>query len=117
MRVHGDSMAPSLTPGELIVVREGAFDRREPRRGELVASRPAALSGRATVKRIRGLPSERVSIDGQAWCLGPEEFFLMSDCVRQGADSRAFGPVARRELIGPVWARLWPWTVFATATP
>jgi type IV secretory pathway protease TraF len=108
-------MTPSLNPGELVLVRDGAFEDRDPRRGEIVAARPSGCGGRALVKRVRGLPSERVSVDGRHWHLGPEEFFLMSDCAGDALDSRVFGPVTRRELIGPVWARVWPWTVFLPA--
>ena len=103
-------MSPVLNPGELVLVREGEYDVREPGRGEIVAVRPASLGGRAFVKRITGLPLERVEYEGQEWTLGPEEFFLMSDRADHGMDSRIFGPVTRRELVGPVWARVWPWT-------
>lgn len=110
LRVYGHSMSPVLNPGELVLVREGAYDAREPGRGEIVAARPSSLGGRAFVKRITGLPLERVECEGRAWTLGPEEFFLMSDRADHGMDSRIFGPVTRRELVGPVWARVWPWT-------
>ena len=111
-RVYGYSMSPVLNPGELVLVREGEYDAREPGRGELVAARPASLGGRACVKRIIGLPLERVECEGGEWTLGPEEFFLMSDRTNHGTDSRSFGPVTRRELLGRVWARVWPWTRF-----
>ena len=109
LRVYGHSMSPVLNPGELVLVREGGYDAREPGRGEIVAARPASLGGRVVVKRITGLPLERVECEGREWTLGPEEFFLMSDRADHGMDSRIFGPVTRRELVGPVWARLWPW--------
>ena len=111
-RVYGHSMSPVLNPGELVLVREGEYDAREPGHGELVAARPASLGGRACVKRIIGLPLERVEYEGGEWTLGPEEFFLMSDRTSHGTDSRSFGPVTRRELLGRVWARVWPWTRF-----
>jgi type IV secretory pathway protease TraF len=103
-------MSPALNPGELVLIRDGEYDVREPRRGDIVAARPASLGGRAFVKRITGLPLERVEYEGREWTLGPEEFFLMSDRADHGMDSRIFGPVTRRELVGPVWARVWPWT-------
>ena len=108
-------MAPVLNPGELVLVREGEYDRREPARGEIVAARPAELGGRAFVKRITALPNERVALGGREWQLGPEQFFLLGDQTEHSMDSRIFGPVTRRELVGPVWARVWPWTVFQPA--
>ena len=115
LRVYGHSMAPVLNPGELVLVREGEYDRRNPRRGEIVAARPADFGGRAFVKRITALPNERVELGGREWQLGPEQFFLLGDRTEHSMDSRIFGPVTRRELVGPVWARLWPWTVFRPA--
>ena len=112
LRVYGHSMAPVLNPGELVLVREAEYDRRDPRRGEIVAARPDKFGGRAFVKRITALPNEHVAFDGREWQLGPEQFFLLGDQTEHSLDSRLFGPVTRRELLGPIWARLWPWTVF-----
>ncbi|MBI3330656.1 MAG: S26 family signal peptidase [Candidatus Omnitrophica bacterium] len=105
-------MAPVLNPGELVVVQDGAYASAMPRRGELAAARPAALGGRACVKRVAGLPHERVRVGEREWPLGEGQFFLLGDRAEESCDSRAFGPVARGELIGPVRLRLWPWRVF-----
>jgi len=105
-------MAPVLNPGELVVVQDGAYASAMPRRGELVAARPAALGGRACVKRVAGIPHERVRVGEGEWQLGEGQFFLLGDRAEESLDSRAFGPVARGELIGPVRFRLWPWRVF-----
>ena len=113
LRVHGHSMAPCLNPGELVVVREGAYESRDPQRGELVAARPASLAGRALVKRVAGLPHERVRLGDREWRLGPGEFFLLGDRMEHSLDSRALGSVKREELLGPVRLRLWPWTRFS----
>ena len=112
LRVFGHSMSPALNPGELVVVREGGFDDRSPRKGQLVAVRPTTLGGQAFVKRVAALPLERVTVDGKEWQLSKDEFFLLGDHTEHSLDSRVFGPVTRGELIGPVQARLWPWTMF-----
>ena len=107
-------MAPVLNPGELVVVQEGAYASTPPRRGEIVAARPAALGGRACVKRVAGIPHERVRVGEQEWRLREGQFFLLGDRTEHSLDSRAFGPVRREELMGPVRLRLWPWRVFRT---
>ena len=112
LRIFGHSMSPLLNPGEMVVVVEGEFDSRPPRRDEIVAARPSSLGGQAFVKRVTGLPSERVTVDGKEWQLSDDEFFLLGDHAEHSLDSRVFGPVTRDELIGPVRMRLWPWTVF-----
>ena len=112
LRVHGHSMKPALNPGELVVVGERGYDCRDPQRGEMVAARPASLGGRAVVKRVAGLPHERVQADEREWTLGEDQFFLLGDQRADSHDSLVFGPVTRGELIGPVRMRLWPWKWF-----
>ena len=113
MRIHGGSMAPTLRDGELVLIDGRAYTQRRPRRGEIVAARPRASGCRALVKRVVGLPRERVAVDGRRWQLGEGEFFLLGDATEFSVDSRRFGPVSREELVGPVRARLWPWQMLA----
>ena len=117
MRVHGHSMSPLLRPGSLILVNDRAYDEEEPRRGQVVAARPACLGGRALVKRLVGLPGESVRIESREWRLGDDEYFLLGDRTEHSFDSRIFGPVSRQELVGPVRAGLWPWTRLPAAVP
>ena len=108
MRIHGESMMPLLGPGALVFVDDAAYRDRAPGHGEVVAARPASLGGRAIVKRVAGLPSERVTHGTRAWDLGPDEFVLLGDHAEDSLDSRRLGPIRRAELIGRVWLRLWP---------
>ena len=112
LRIHGFSMSPVLNPGELVLVRDGEYETHPPARGEMVAARPVSCGGRALVKRITGLPHEQVEVEGRTWQLDEDQFFLLSDQAGPAMDSRAFGPVSRNELIGPVRLRLWPWKTF-----
>jgi signal peptidase I len=59
--VAGDSMRPTLLPGQRVAV--GPLDR-PPRRGDLVVVRrgPPGPSGLELVKRVVGLPGERVRL-------------------------------------------------------
>ena len=113
MRVYGHSMAPMLNPGELVFVRQGTYRSRSPQRGEIVAACPASLGGKTFVKRVVGLPHERVRIAKKEWTLGEGEFFLLSDRSENSMDSRIFGPVTREELVGSIRLRVWPWKALA----
>ena len=108
MRVQGESMAPTLRSGQLVIVSEQPSRLREPRRGDIVAARPAVLHGAALVKRLVALPHDCVDIDGRQWRLGEDEYLLLGDAPDESLDSRRFGPVSRHELMGPVRARVWP---------
>ena len=112
MRVQGESMAPTLTSGQLVIVSTQPYHLREPRRGEIVAARPASLHGAALVKRLVALPYDHIDLDGQQRQLGEDEYFLLGEASSDSLDSRRFGPVSRHELMGPVRARLWPPKLF-----
>lgn len=59
-RVASESMAPTLRPGQLVLTR--SLRRTSPiRRGDLVVADSTEL-GRHVVKRVVGLPRERVAI-------------------------------------------------------
>jgi signal peptidase I len=57
--VSGDSMAPTLKSGDLLIVDRRAYHHAEPVRGDIVVMR---YSNGLAVKRIVGLPSEEVEV-------------------------------------------------------
>ena len=109
LRVEGFSMAPTLNPGQIVFVRRGAYRRRAPQRGEVVVARPEACGRRLMIKRLAGLPHDRIELHGRSWQLGDDEFFLLGDDEAGSTDSRSFGPVAGRDLLGPAVALNRPW--------
>lgn len=106
MRIYGHSMMPLLRPGDLVWVDRAAYRRRPPRRGELIAARPAALGGQPMVKRIAAVPYEQPP--GQATVLGPGEYAVIGDQPADSLDSRLLGPILQSEVLGRVWLRVWP---------
>ena len=117
MRVYGQSMAPLLRPGALVLVDESAYHHRAPERGEIVAARPMSLGGKAVVKRVVGLPHERVSLNHRSWALASGEYLLLGDARDESLDSRAFGPVTYQELVGRVWLCCWPLRRLSSVLP
>jgi signal peptidase I len=121
--VAGRSMVPTLTPGDrLLAVRP-----RQLRRGDVVVVRIPGHSETA-VKRILGLPGERVEIaDGLVravvrgpragepgpgepgtWTLGADEYLVVGDNREESTDVRAFGPLRREDVLGKVVFRYRP---------
>lgn len=97
VRVEGISMIPTLRPGDMLAVR---FPRAgEPRPGQIVV---ASRDRRELVKRVVTPP------EGTA--LGADEFWLTGDNQAASTDSRATGPVHRRDIFGIVRSRYWPAT-------
>ena len=106
------SMAPALEPGQILL----GVRQHRPRRGRLVCLRHPYRDEFWLVKRVVGLPGERVEIAGGrvhadgaplaepwvgddtepdgAWTCGRGQMFVLSDArQRTAADSRSFGPV------------------------
>ncbi len=82
--VQGDSMRPLLRPGDrLLVVPTGRW-----RPGEVVALRDPRDPGRLLVKRVLGVEGP----DGPLTVIG--------DNPLASTDSRQFGPVDRRSVVG-----------------
>ncbi len=44
------------------------------------------------------------------WQLGAEEYFVLGDNRPASLDSRIFGPLSEKEIIGRAWLRAWPFT-------
>ena len=129
MLVEGGSMRPTLDPGQRIAVAPLV---RPPRRGDLVVlASPRSRSGLEVVKRVVGLPGERVrlhagrlEVDGQAVPepylpgghrggdldleLGPAHYLVLGDHRAASTDGRDFGPVPADALLGRVRFAYWP---------
>jgi signal peptidase I len=50
--------------------------------------------------------------DRSAWVIAPNELFVMGDHRANSADSRVFGPIEKKDVIGRAWLRYWPFNTF-----
>ena len=127
-------MLPALADGQYVLMLHRERLGRQLRRGDIVLLRHPRRAGDVYVKRIVGLPNEtirmkegRLWLNGkplqedyptlpavekrmgpQEWSSGQDEYFVMGDNRRQSRDSRVFGPVSSRLIMGRVWFRYWP---------
>ncbi len=90
LTVTGDSMRPAFAPGDRLLV-VGPWPART---GDVVALPDPRDRGRLLVKRV-----------GRT---GPQELEVLGDNPGASTDSRHFGPVRRRDLIGRVVYRYAP---------
>lgn len=130
-RVYGQSMEPNLHTDERLVIEKFSYHFHGPRRGDVVVLRDPSGGSELLIKRVVGLPGERVTlangkvyIDGVAlkepylnqvtqgvarsWVVPPLSVFVMGDNRSASRDSRIFGPVPLEELIGRALLRYWP---------
>jgi signal peptidase I len=134
--VDGESMHPTFENLDYLIVDEIIYDFRAPARGDVIVFRYPGDPSIFYIKRIIGLPGETVSIqhgdvtitktDGstltlsepyvvnedatysKSVTLGPDEFFVMGDNRPNSSDSRVWGPLPRKNIIGRVDVRLLP---------
>lgn len=107
-----------------------------PRRGDLVVFRSPMHPDVRLVKRVVGLPGEVVELrNGRVYVdditldepyaatssreetrsfprLKEDEYFVMGDNRSQSHDSRFWGPVPLKNMIGKVWFIYWPFSEF-----
>ncbi|MDI6882955.1 MAG: signal peptidase I [Patescibacteria group bacterium] len=137
--VKGASMTPAFSNGDYLIVDEISYRFREPQRGEVVVFRYPKDPSQRFIKRIIGLPGEKVKIEGgeikiidkfdqekildesaylllgqnnlfdnKVMVLGEEEYFVLGDNRAHSFDSRNWGTLQRKEIIGRVFLRIWP---------
>ena len=132
--VTGVSMEPALLPGDWLAVERLAYGLRIPGTDWIVVDWAVPLrgdvvilydpvTGRRLVKRVLGLPGDRVEIragklcvNGEpladasspptemkgAWTVPAGQFFVLGDNRAHSHDSRSFGPVELRRILGRV---------------
>jgi signal peptidase I len=109
--VRGRSMAPALLPGERLLFDRLAYVRNRPRAGDVVLVAHPLRRQLRIVKRLAGVPGD--TLGGRT--LGRGEYWVLGDNADESTDSREFGPVRRRDLLGRAWVRYWPaqrWKVY-----
>jgi signal peptidase I len=132
--VDGDSMLPNFQNGNFLIVSRVNYLLGEPEYGDIVVFHYPNGPEEDYIKRVIGLPGDTVEIrdtlvyvngvhrdepyinescrrqscPNRLWELGAEEYFVMGDNRNRSSDSRSFGSVNRKFLVGEVIARYWP---------
>ena len=101
--VKGRSMAPTLLPGDHVLVRP----TRRLRRGDLVVVKDPDLAGNWVIKRVAALPGETVTAEGRTLSAGAG-IVLLGDNMGSSTDSRHYGPVPLDAVHGRAWYRYAP---------
>lgn len=134
--VRGESMFPTFNDGQYLIVDEITYRKDPPERGDVIVFKYPKDTSKYFIKRIIGLPNEKIQIDNgiitvfsdknpdgkvlnEAYVkelsfenttekLGPNEYFVMGDNRSNSLDSRMWGPLPDRNIIGRVLVRLYP---------
>jgi signal peptidase I len=102
--VDGRSMLPSMQPGDIVFVWKAAYGITNPFGGYLaVWARPKNRDVVAAITPdTKALVVKRVKTENPGF-LQPGFYYLLGDNFYESADSREFGPVPMRNILGKVY--------------
>ena len=137
-RVNSNSMSPALQQDELVVVNRAAYLLAGPSRGDVVVFYNPVNLSQQLIGRVVAIPGDTITItptqvivDGVVLKepyvtvpfgvaanpvvvaplkLGSDQYYIMVDNRLQGgnSDSRSFGPVSGRNVVGQAEVVFWP---------
>jgi signal peptidase I len=130
--VNGASMEPNFQNGDYLIVDEISYRFDAPERGDVVIFRYPLDPSQFFIKRVIGLPGENIKVeDGKVFIngkvldeskylqnidtagsievkLAENEYFVLGDNRQASSDSRKWGEVDKKFIIGRAWLRAWP---------
>ena len=135
--VNGASMDPTFKTNQYLIVDQLSYHFEQPERGDVVVFRYPNDPSKFFIKRIIGLPGEVVELangsttiidpttnertlleepylktdrtdDHLSITLSSDEYFVMGDNRSASSDSRVWGPVPRKNIVGKTFLRLLP---------
>jgi len=129
-------MEPTFDEGNYVIVDKLTYKLQDPKRGDVIVFDAPTEDGRYFIKRIIGLPGERVEVDGSTVkiynntypegftisepyvvyksgrvrdiTLKENEYFVMGDNREVSSDSRIWGPLQKSAITGRALIRLLP---------
>lgn len=139
--VNGTSMVPTLEDGDQLIADKVTYRFHDPERFDIIIFPYQYAEKTYFIKRIIGLPGEKVRIDDQGKIyingkvleehygleqmvnpglaaeeitLGDDEYFVLGDNRNVSEDSRYpdVGNIKRKDIIGRAWLRIYPFSKF-----
>lgn len=136
--VKGASMEPNFHDKDYLIINEFTYRVSAPQRGDIVIFKNPRNTKEFFIKRIIGLPNEKIKIyDNKIFLyndgypdgaiieeiylpeggdtrgneiveLKENEYYVLGDNRNHSLDSRVFGSINKNLIIGKVWVRGWP---------
>jgi signal peptidase I len=136
--VSGASMEPTFSSGDYLIIDQLSYRFEKPDRKDVVVFRYPNNPSKFYIKRVIGLPGETIEIsdntvtvfnqdypngrkleesyitaareseETETYDLDDDEYFVLGDNRKSSADSRTWGPLPARFLIGHAFLQLLP---------
>ena len=143
-KIKGASMEPNFHDGQYLLTDKVTYRIREPKRGDVIVFKAPGLEGEEFIKRIIGIPSEKISIkeskvylnnklleeeylpsdrlsvgslflnEGETLTVPEDQYFVMGDNRQHSSDSRSWGFVPKDDISGRAWFIYWPINTIGT---
>ena len=139
-KIDGRSMEPNFHDKEFLLTNKFGYKvlKESPKRGDVVVLKPPNEPDKEFIKRVVGLPGDKVAIqDGKVFVNDEElketyipenvgtqgafflqtgqevtvpagQFFVLGDNRTNSSDSRYWGFVAMKDIVGRAWLVYWP---------
>jgi signal peptidase I len=123
--IKGLSMEPEFKHGQIVEVDKNAYIQSSPKAGDIIAFQFEHLND-PLIKRIAGAPGDTINIEdgwlwinqekkipfgrmntavwkqGESYTIKQDKYFVLSDNDSIGEDSRIWGLVSKKDIIGKV---------------
>ncbi len=129
--VRGASMEPTLHDRERLIANKISYRFESPERNEIIIFKPPIGIKRNYIKRIIGISGDKIEIvDGKIYVndqaleepyvkyrsyedmpptiIPADFFFVLGDNRPNSSDSRYWGFVPRKNVVGKAWVVFWP---------
>lgn len=135
--VSGSSMVPTFNNRDYLIIDQLSYHLHAPERGDVIVFRYPEDPSKFFIKRVIGLPNERITIvngevriaqqESETYSildqeflthktvdshptvtLGDDEYFVMGDNRPASSDSRVWGKLPEKYIIGKAFVRLYP---------
>lgn len=137
-KVDGSSMFPNFHDKEFILTDKISYKRIDPVRGDVVVFHAPPPYDSDFIKRVIGLPGETITVEGGSVYINgkkldeeylppeyvtsqkaflregvpypiPEGYYIvLGDNRGWSSDSREWGPISKKAIVGKAWVRYWP---------
>lgn len=130
VRVDGFSMNPTLKDGEYVLVSKLSYRLGEPQHGDIIVFKYPGQPSQDLIKRIIGLPGDRVIVEGAnvyvneemlvepyiaaspvyqgRWQVPEGYLFVLGDNRNDSSDSHSWGLLPVENVIGKAILIYWP---------
>jgi len=130
-KVEGYSMEPTLNDGQYLLINKIGMRFHQPERGDIIVFQYPLDPSKSFVKRVIGLTGDTVEVRNQQTIVDgkvltepyiksaengffppttvpPDQYFVLGDNRNNSSDSRSWGMLPAKDIIGEAWVSYWP---------